>query len=273
MAIFFQYIKGVNYVDNAPLYTFLKFQGPSGSNSKGFERVPVLYLNTSNNPSSGGQPCGHIITQGAVGQSIDTNFVFNGTVTFKDFLTLNYSPSESSIASLSWKQGSTFFGGIVPSSTGITVQGKSTLNLGIGDYAVTNKLSITSDSATFTVPLSATSITASESVQAAYFNATSDRRAKTNIKPLDFKALDFITKTPIYTFKYKETETPSIGVIAQEVQNVDLDGFKLVENEEATGKDFDYMSIHESKLVYILWKAIQEQQEEINQLKAQLKKD
>ena len=100
MAIFFQYIKGVNYVDNAPLYSFFKFQGPSGNNSKDFERVPVLFLNTSNNPSSGKGSCGHIITQLAVGQSIDTDFTFKDTVSFKKALTLNYSPSESSIALL-----------------------------------------------------------------------------------------------------------------------------------------------------------------------------
>lgn len=99
-----------------------------------------------------------------------------------------------------------------------------------------------------------------------YFNATSDRRAKINLQPLDLSAVDLICKTPLYSFDYKDLDMKSIGIIAQDVQNVDLNGFKLIDNEFATGKDMDYMTIHESKLIYILWKAIQEQQEQINRL-------
>ena len=48
-------------------------------------------------------------------------------------------------------------------------------------------------------------------------------------------------------------------------------GFKLVDNENATGQDFDYMTIHESKLAYILWKAVQEQQKIIEDLQKEIK--
>ena len=78
-------------------------------------------------------------------------------------------------------------------------------------------------------------------------------------------------KTQLYSFKYKETDTPSIGIIAQDVQDVNINGFKLVDNEEATGKDLDYMTIHESKLAYILWKAVQEQQKLIEDLQKEIK--
>lgn len=108
--------------------------------------------------------------------------------------------------------------------------------------------------------------------KASYFNATSDRRAKTDIKILDFNALDLIKKVQLYSFTYKDLGTKSIGIIAQDVQSVSLDGFKLVDHEDASGKDMDYMTVHESKLVYILWKAIQEQQKEIEDLKQELKK-
>ena len=47
-------------------------------------------------------------------------------------------------------------------------------------------------------------------------------------------------------------------------------GFKLVDNENATGQDFDYMTIHESKLTYILWKAVQELSKEIEDLKKKI---
>ena len=105
---------------------------------------------------------------------------------------------------------------------------------------------------------------------AVYFNSTSDKRAKTNIKSLDMAAVNLIRNTPVYSFIYKDSDLPSIGIIAQDVQDVEIEGFKLVDNEQATGKDYDYMSIHESKLTYILWKAVQEQQEQIESLKKEI---
>lgn len=108
---------------------------------------------------------------------------------------------------------------------------------------------------------------------AGYFNATSDKRAKENIRKADFSALAIVNSLPIYNFNYKNSDKPSIGVIAQEAAEFNIDDFSLVENIEATGENNDYMSIKESKLIYILWKAIQEQQKEIENLKSQLRGD
>mgnify|MGYP002515560493 FL=1 len=111
-------------------------------------------------------------------------------------------------------------------------------------------------------------------IQAVSFNATSDKRAKTNIKRLDQeKALDIVNKLPIYSFNYKKDNIPSIGVLAQEASVYDgaIPNFSLVNNEQATGENGDYQTVKESKLVYILWAAIQEQSRQINQLKLQLK--
>jgi hypothetical protein len=96
--------------------------------------------------------------------------------------------------------------------------------------------------------------------QAPYFNATSDRRAKTNIQPYKGDALSLIDKLTIYTFNYLKDDSASIGMIAQEAQIFDnvIPNFSLVNNEEATGENDDYMTIKESKLVYILWKAVQD---------------
>lgn len=88
--------------------------------------------------------------------------------------------------------------------------------------------------------------------KALFFNATSDKRAKTNILPLELNALQLINSTPLYTFHYKNNDSPSIGILAQDVQNVQMADFKLVENEAATGENGDYMSIKESKLIYVL---------------------
>lgn len=111
-------------------------------------------------------------------------------------------------------------------------------------------------------------------IQAVSFNATSDKRAKTNIKRLDQeKALDIVNKLPVYSFNYKKDNIPSIGVLAQEAMVYDgaIPNFSLVNNEQATGENGDYQTVKESKLVYILWAAIQEQSHQINQLKSQLK--
>lgn len=108
-------------------------------------------------------------------------------------------------------------------------------------------------------------------VEAQYFNATSDKRAKTNIQQANFNALDIVKDLPIYTFNYKNSDSPSIGLIAQEAKEIKFDNdFNLVDNLSASGENEDYMTLKESKLVYVLWKAVQEQQKEIELLKEEI---
>lgn len=110
------------------------------------------------------------------------------------------------------------------------------------------------------------------SCNALYFNATSDIRAKTKVQHASFKALNIVKSLPVYTFNYKETGSPSIGLIAQDAAKISFGSdFSLVNNETASGENGDYMTIKESKLIYILWKAIQEQQEQINYLTSLVK--
>lgn len=110
------------------------------------------------------------------------------------------------------------------------------------------------------------------SCNALYFNATSDIRAKTKVQHASFKALNIVKSLPVYTFNYKETGSPSIGLIAQDAAKISFGSdFSLVNNETASGENGDYMTIKESKLIYVLWKAIQEQQEQINYLTSLVK--
>lgn len=111
----------------------------------------------------------------------------------------------------------------------------------------------------FNIPIESSSY-----IQGTYFNATSDKRAKTDIIQSTFSALDIINKLTIYNFKYKSDNSNSIGIIAQEALKVNTGGFDLVINPQASGENGDYMSVKESKLVYIAWKAIQEQQKIID---------
>ena len=113
-------------------------------------------------------------------------------------------------------------------------------------------------------------IKADEKCEAKYFNATSDARAKSNITPAQFSALDVIKQLPIYTFNYLNDPKLSVGLIAQEAAEHDLDGFNMVDNLDAEGAFGDFMQIKESKRVYVLWKAVQELTDEINSLKDQI---
>lgn len=114
-------------------------------------------------------------------------------------------------------------------------------------------------------------IKAQNKCEALYFNATSDRRAKTNITPVKASALSIVKSLPIYTFNYSsKPEETTIGLIAQEAAEHDIDNFNMVDNLTATGENNDFMQMKESKLVYVLWKAVQELSTEVESLKEQL---
>lgn len=116
------------------------------------------------------------------------------------------------------------------------------------------------------------------SVHAPYFNATSDMRAKENIKKLPFSALAFINNLNVYQFNYKGKNDTIPGVLAQDVLNSQPEGLSLVDNIDASGENGDYMSIKEDKFIFLLMRAVQELKEdndalryEIEQLKQKLK--
>ncbi len=101
----------------------------------------------------------------------------------------------------------------------------------------------------------------------------SDARLKTNIQDAP-NALDIINNLKVRTFKYHDQTDEKIhtGLIAQETETVDLslvnqDGWadKAPEGEEP------YKSIYNTDLMFKMLKAIQEQQEQIEQLKTQIK--
>lgn len=116
------------------------------------------------------------------------------------------------------------------------------------------------------------SIYASAQCEATYFNATSDKRAKENIQPATYNALSLIEKLPIYTYNYINDKDVVTGILAQDLLQVQPKELNLVSNTNATGENNDYMSIKNDKLMFVLMKAIQEQQEEIKQLKIEIEK-
>jgi len=89
------------------------------------------------------------------------------------------------------------------------------------------------------------------------FNTTSDRRLKKNIK--NYKCKKSILDLPVKEFDYKKSNMHSIGCIAQDLQQICP--------ELVTNDDKGYLSIQESKLVYLLLQEVKELKLEVNKLK------
>lgn len=134
-----------------------------------------------------------------------------------------------------------------------------------GIVAYTDKLKYTNNTNTLLV----NSISATTSIQANYFNSTSDARLKTDISPIS-KLLDadkIINDINLYTFKYKSNPNEKcFGVIAQEIKDINIDDFTFV-SENSDG----YLSIKESKLVYLLIAGYKEQSAKIKELEERIK--
>ena len=90
-------------------------------------------------------------------------------------------------------------------------------------------------------------------VKATTFYATSDKRLKENITPYTCKKS--ILDLPVYEFDYTKTKQHTIGCLAQDLKEICPE----IVNENDDG----YLSINESKLVYLLL-------EEVKQLKKRL---
>lgn len=287
MAIFIPHIKGCD--DANVIYTWIEWPDHGGI-------TPLIKYNTTNN-LTGAQPLGNIITSEAENQKINKAISIPNIQEIKklDFF---------SAGSISLNNNNTAWKFLGEADKNLEINSQAELNL----YGTTKTyLQAGSDATSITltstiVDTTTTSIITHKakehnfssgyvtignggnatkedyslyiqnSCNALYFNATSDIRAKTKVQHASFKALNIVKSLPVYTFNYKETGSPAIGLIAQDAAKISFGSdFSLVNNENASGENGDYMTIKESKLIYILWKAIQEQQEQINYLTSLVK--
>ena len=295
MAIFIPHIKGCE--ENGNIYTWIKWQGrfSDGSSDNHFQ-TPKIEVKDTRDIATTNTDLGYIITSEAENQEINKAISILNIQNIEQ-LKFPFGTISSPAYSTIWK----FIG---ESDRQIQIESKTTLNLYSATktylQANTEDTSITLESTTAgTATTSIITHKAKEhnfssgyviignggnatkedyslyiqnSCNALYFNATSDIRAKTNLQHASFKALNIVKSLPIYTFNYKETGLPAIGLIAQDAAKISFGSdFSLVNNETASGENGDYMTIKESKLIYILWKAIQEQQEQINYLTSLVK--
>lgn len=287
MAIFIPHIKGCD--DANVIYTWIEWPDHGGI-------TPLIKYNTTNN-LTGAQPLGNIITSEAENQEINKAISIPNIQEIKklDFF------SAGSISLNNYNTAWKFLGEAdknleINSQAELNLYGTTKTYLQAGSDATSITLTSTTVDTTTTSIIThkakehnfssgyvtignggnATkedySLYIQNSCNALYFNATSDIRAKTKVQHASFKALNIVKSLPVYTFNYKETGSPAIGLIAQDAAKISFGSdFSLVNNETASGENGDYMTIKESKLIYVLWKAIQEQQEQINYLTSLVK--
>lgn len=99
----------------------------------------------------------------------------------------------------------------------------------------------------------------------------SDARHKDNIAPTALKFTSVVNNTPIVEFNYKNSDIKHIGLISQDLEKAINSCYsecfiQTVQEEEIK----DCKRLKETKLVYILWKALQESNAEIQELKKEI---
>ena len=264
MAIFYEHIKGCGPQN---IYTsWIKWSDQStipSDTDMDAKYLPKILIGTADNKKD----FGNIITSKAINQQI-----LNG-ITIHEYVNLEYTQGEQ--IQIGFAQGNLN----LTDAKKITFNAANSINFttplftaqAIEATSIKATSQLETPTANITTKLTAAEIESTSVCKALYFNATSDARAKENITPAQFSALAIVNSLPTYTFNYKGIPQERIlGLIAQEAAEHTLDGFNMVDNLTASGKDGDYMQIKESKLVYVLWKAVQELSSEVESLKAQL---
>jgi len=140
-----------------------------------------------------------------------------------------------------------------PTSAGTTENQLLTWN----GSAITYTLTPSVTSLTASGAISASSVTASGQIQANSFNAMSDVRLKKNVK--DFECKGDILGLEVKEFDYENDSSHHIGCIAQDLQRICPE--IVHENEDG------YLSIEESKIVYLLLNEVKKLKEEVEELK------
>ena len=293
MALHWQHIKGV--YGEEPFYTYIEFAPkPTGSNLKKQESIPDLYVSTSNYSNKtdieNTTYLGKFIVSDTEDQSINGNFSFqkqincNDTVNFfktnkndennnniwVKFIDTTANSSVDKFCIYNTLKNSTQYTVFktMQNAGRMAIEASGTdYILDIGESGITSNRTLTMSGSNKIVCGINQTIIDSTKVEAPYFNATSDRRAKEDPLPFNGKALDIINQIQTFTYKYKDTKQVSYGVMAQDLLDIKINDFSFVENAAATGENGDYMSVRESKLVYLLLEGIKELQIEVNNLR------
>ena len=242
MAAFYKYIKGYMSDGETTQYIFFN-QAKTGEEPIKDNRPYFSGKNDATNID-------YFVSEKGTNAFSGAN-TFSGTTTFTNKVTFEGSTEFTADNIPDFQKGIKVSDSIQAETSSFSIKNSGGINL----------LSFSNDRATFKDALAS-----DVSVTAPFFNASSDRRLKTNINAVEDSVLPLIVSTPVYTFNYKKHPTiPVIGIMAQDVLNKNINDFNLV--KESSG---GYYEIKESKMIYILWKAVQEQQKQIEALQARL---
>ena len=88
---------------------------------------------------------------------------------------------------------------------------------------------------------------------------TSDRRRKDNFMPVKEKYLDVVQAVPVQYYTYKNSDKQQVGIIAQDLEKAIPEHSGCFINVQNTSELLNQRSLYETKLTYILWKALQEE--------------
>ena len=297
MALHWQHIKGV--YGEEPFYTYIEFASkPTGSNLKKQESIPNLYVSTSNysdrteiENEKNATHLGKFILSDAEDQSINSNFSFLKQINCNDTVKFFRTNQDNNNTWVKFIDNTTSTSPVnkfciynaLKNSTQYTVfkmiqsDGRMAIEesdkgyiLDIGNSGITSNRRLTMSGLNQIVCGINQTVIDSTKVEAPYFNATSDRRAKEDILPFNGKALNIINQIQTFTYRYKDTKQVYYGVMAQDLLDIKINDFSFVENAAATGENGDYMSVRESKLVYLLLEGIKELQIEVNNLRKEV---
>jgi len=101
-----------------------------------------------------------------------------------------------------------------------------------------------------------------------FSGSSSDYRLKEDLS--EFNALELVNKIPIYDFAWKNGNGREIGVMAHELQEVLPYLVSGKKDEVDTNGQPVIQRVNYAKLVPVLLKAIQEQQQQLNALQEQV---
>lgn len=150
-------------------------------------------------------------------------------------------------------------GSFINYSSGTTYNGSSAITVSVAATTAntSNTIVARNGSGDFSAgSISCANVTATFTVEAADFNSTSDENLKANIQTVE-NPLETLQQLRGVTFDWKTTNKPSVGVIAQEVEQI----LPQLVNEG------EHKSVNYNGLIGVLIEAVKELQKEIEELK------
>lgn len=286
MAVYYKWIKGCSAGSalNSGCWSYLQWGEAANDTTSA---LPKLYVKNGKDDTDGsGTDLGYILTNKAMGITIEQDWVFDGIVYTNTIQSTDENQNQITLtgSKINMNQSLNIEGEL--SSQDIYVENDIVVDrelfAGLGISTSSGNISTgggniyaTGDVYTSSGNIYATKgyVKAGSYCEAQFFNATSDKRAKENIQLATYSALDIIHKLPVYNYNYKSKPEETVtGILAQDLLEAQPEGLDLVSNINATGENNDYMSIKNDKLMFVLIKAIQEQQEQIEALKAEIEK-